>query len=145
MQLNRRTGKARVESRKCLRRNQLLRFIVIQIGSFLGHQALEHIVNRFEQRRTAAEIGLQIDDLTVTAGCLIRSASVQKLRRLCQSKTIDALFHITDAKQIPRKTGGRFEAFTADQRENRVLHLVDVLIFVHQHMLELVMKTTGQR
>ena len=61
--------------------------------------------------------------------CVAKSLlSLDESRRLGQAKAVDALLDVADAEKIARAT---------NQRQDRILHLVDVLVFIDQHVCEL--------
>src|SRR4051794_32149079 len=98
----------------------------------MRHQPLEYAVERIEQRPTTAEVRLKIDDFAVPVRFDFEGGvSLEKQLRIGQTKSVDALLHIADAEEITRR-------FARNQRQDRVLKLVHTLIFIDQHMLELV-------
>ena len=140
VQLDRRAGKAANAvggGRELLARLEAVGLVVAQVHGVRRHQALEHTVHRFEQRPAAAEVGLEVDGFAEAER--LRSElllPVEKARRLGQAEAVDALFDVADAKQVGLDADLPAHALAAQQAQDRVLHLVDVLVLVHQHVPE---------
>ncbi len=82
-----------------------MRIVIQDVGGFLGHQSLEYAVDRFEKGGAASEVEAQVNDLPVadtiqggTFAVLFQPA--QEAARLCQTKSVNALLDVSDAKKI---------------------------------------------
>ena len=120
---------------------EVLGFVVLDVGGVLGHQARESGVEGFEQRCAAAEVGLEINDHTgIGLGRAEAGLPLEETMGLGEAETVDGLFHIAYREKIGWRGG---EAFGADQREDRVLNFVDVLVFIDQHVAETAVQKAG--
>ena len=112
--------------------HQSLLLRVVQIAHPLAHAAVEDIVGGCEHRAAGAEIAAE-EDLPSPAllrlfGGIIVFVFVQENVRIRQPEPVDGLLHVTDHEAVV--------LFHGQGGEDGILHLVGVLVFIHQNLPE---------
>ena len=114
---------------------QSLLRVVIHAPDLLSHQPGEQPVDEIQNRLVTAKIIAQRDDLYPTFAPLVSVAL--KDARIGEAKPIDALFHVANQKPVC------LPAFAPERTENRVLRLVNILVLVHEHQIQLFAPESG--
>ena len=103
---------------------------VIQLAQLAGHDAAEQVVGRFQDLRAGAEVFGEGDAPFLPLRRLVIGAEspilFQKDGGVGQAEAIDRLLHIAHQKEVFPVLG--------EGAEDRVLHLVRVLVFVHHDL-----------
>ena len=121
------------------RRDQLLFPAVLHLSHFLAHQLPEHKVHKFCYFRTAAKVFAQHNFCRIifSVKWAVTVQFFHKNFRHRLSKTINALFHVADHKEI--------FALPGNCRKNHILCAVGILILIHQHFLVFLRRLLRQR
>src|SRR5215217_1445757 len=78
-----------------------VRVVIIDVGSLARHELREDVVQRAEERRAAAEVLLEIDDLAdVLRAGLEPSVAVEESAGLGEAEAVDALLDVADAEEV---------------------------------------------
>ena len=115
---------------------------VLDLSGLTGHQPAENTIDRLQQRPACAEVLAQLNRHAAGSTAIPLAAPEEQVR-LGETESIDALLHIADAEQIPRHALIA-PTFPTCESQNLLLHRVDVLVFIDQHVLIALMQTPGQ-
>ena len=105
--------------------------VIHQLAQFLGHDVFKHGVGCVQNFMPGTEIFLEQNSLGIAI--LLRRMIVREFHifpgengGVCQTESVNGLFHVTHAEQIGAVPG--------NAPENQLLHCVHVLIFVHHNL-----------
>ena len=109
-----------------------LRLTIVEAANFLAHTGCKHIVNRFDDLCSGAKIVAE-EHFPALPGLRILCGHIplilfQKDSRIRQPELVNRLFYVTDHKAIV--------PFPGQCREDRILHAIGVLIFIHHDLPE---------
>ena len=109
---------------------QLLRFAVVQLAHFLGHDVCKDKICRFQNLCARAEIAGKQQLAALPLRSLFRFGKGVVVREenagIGKAEAINALLDIADGKEV--------FAVLRDRVKDAVLHLIGVLIFVHHDL-----------